>query len=98
MAEICFSATKKAPGISLETLQKELHSAGMPCTVERESADTYWLVFEPHEATIYASTRSEKVVFATLNPGRDDEPDVLETIASLMKSLGFSVDKEGDYA
>jgi hypothetical protein len=98
MSEFCFSATKKAQGISLEILQKELHSAGLSCTVELESADHYWVVFERFEATIYASTRKGKVVFATLHQGRDEEPDMVETIASLMKNLGFLVDKEGDYA
>ena len=88
----------KASAIALPALQQRFTSAGLPCTIEQDSPDTHWLAFEPHEATIYASTKDGLVTLATFNPGLNDEPTVLTTVERVMDEIGFSADEDADYA
>jgi|SRR5262249_44127025 len=98
MSEIYFAPTKKAAPITLVQLQQRFTDAGLPCTIEDDSPETHWIVFEPHESTIYASTTGDRVTLATLNPGFDDDPKVLATIERVMDTIGFSANEDADYA
>ena len=98
MTEIYYAPTKKAQPITLVQLQQRLTAAGLPCTVEADSADTHWLVFEPHESTIYASTTGDHVTLATFEFGANDDTKVGDTIEAVMHAIGFSADEEAEYA
>ncbi|SPE59085.1 hypothetical protein SBV1_30020 [Verrucomicrobia bacterium] len=98
MSELYFAPTKRAHPITLHDLQQRFVSAGLPCTIEEDSPDTHWLVFEPHECTIYASTKDGNVILATFNLGSADEPRVLTTVEQVMDGVGFSADDDADYA
>ena len=98
MTEIYYAPTKQAKPITLVQLQQHLTAVGMPCTVEKESANTHWLVFETHEATIYASTTGEFVTLATFEFSMTDDTKVGDTIELVMNAIDFSADEEADYA
>lgn len=97
MTEIYFAPTKNAQPITLSQLQQRLTAAGLPCTVEEDSAETHWLVFEPLESTIYASTKGDRVTLATFEFGMNDDAKVVQTIEQVMDAIGFSADEDADY-
>ena len=98
MIEIYYAPTKKAPPITLAQLQERFAAAGLPCTIEDDSPDTHWLVFEPQKSTIYASTTGDDVTLATVEIGMGDDTKVGNTIEAVMDAIGFSADEEADYA
>ena len=97
MPEIYFAPTEKAAPITLAQLQERLIAAGLPCTVEADSGETHWLVFEPHESTLYVSTTGDQVTLATLEFGMNDDPGVGCKIEEIMDAIGFSPGEEADY-
>ena len=98
MSEIYFAPTKKAQRVTLQDLQQRLAAAGLPCTIEEDSPETHWIVFDPHESTIYASTTDGHVTLATFNLGPEDEPTILVKVEGVMDGIGFSADEDADYA
>ena len=97
MSEIYFAPTQKAPPITLAQLQERFAVAGLPCTVEGDSAETHWLLFEPHESTLYVSTAGDHVTLATFELGMNDDPGVGTKIEGVMDAIGFSADEDADF-
>ena len=98
MSEIYIAPTRKVQPITPQQLQQRLGAAGLPVTLDEDSPETCWLVFEPHGTTIYASVEDGRVTLATVNVGFDDEPSVMAAIAYVMDEIGFSADEGADYA
>src|SRR4051812_49896496 len=65
-----------APLSTLTEVQQRFAAAGLPCTIlaEEGASDMWRLMFEPQSSsTICASTKDDKLVFATLESLCDDD-------------------------
>ena len=96
MSELYFAPTDKAQPITLQQLQQRLTDAGLLCSVEEETTDMYWIVFDPHESTLCVSIVDDHVTLATLDMVLEDLPSIIETIESVMEDIDFSAGDE-DY-
>ena len=88
--EIYYAPKKEAELVALAEAQQRFIAAGLPCTVEPEAKDMHWLVFEPSESTILASTKGEHLVFATVHASFDEEPRFIEQLDAVLQSMGLS--------
>lgn len=84
--------------MTLAEAQQRFIAAGLPCTVEPEAEDMHWLVLEPSETTILASTKGEHLVFATVYASFDEEPRFIEQLDAVLQSMGFSAAESGESA
>ena len=94
--ESYYAPTKDAPRVTLAEVAEKFAAAGLPCTIEPEAEDTFWLAFEPHESDILASVEDGAFVFGTFHFNGDDPPSVPETVERVMQSLGFSADEDAE--
>ena len=89
------------PLFTLAQIRERFAAAGLPCTIEADdtATDSWWLIFETlSNITIYASTKSEKFVFATVEFPFDDDPAFIEKIDQVFKSVDFYCDDSDGYA
>src|ERR1041384_6100349 len=97
MPEIYFAPTNKAQPITMVQLQERFSAAGLPCSIEEDSPETHWFVFEPHESTLFVSIGGDHVTLATLEFGMNDDPVVGAKIEAVLEAIGFSADEDADY-
>ncbi len=97
MSEMIYVPTRNAAPVMVTELQRQFDAEGLPCTLEEDSPDTCWIVFEPYELTIYASISNGVVTLATVNAGFNDDLRIHSTVERVLSSLGFSADEEADY-
>ncbi len=95
--EIYYAPKAESPAITFADAQQRFAAAGIPCTVEPEGPDMHWLVFEPHETTILASTKGADLVFATVNASPEEEANFLEQVDRVLQSMGFAADDSEQY-
>ena len=92
-----YAPTTKALRLPLAEVAARFAAAGLPCAVEPEAKDMFWLVFDPHESALLASVEGGAFVFGTFHAASVDPPEVGETVEEVMTSLGFSADEDADY-
>ncbi len=97
MSEMFFVPTRNAAPVLLTELKKRFDAEGVPCTLEEDSPETCWFVFEPHELTIYASTSNGQVTLATVNVGLNDDLRIFSAVERVLAAVGFSADEDADY-
>ena len=86
--------------LTLAEVKERFAAAGLPCTIEAEegAADMWWLIFEPlSTTTIFASTKGDKFVFATVEVPFDDDPAMVEQIDRVLESIGFFCSDPDEY-
>jgi hypothetical protein len=96
--EIYYAPRKEAELVTFAEAQQRFITAGLPCTVEPETEDMHWLVFEPRETTILASTKGEHLVFATVHASFHEEPRFIEQLDAVLQNMGFSADESEESA
>src|SRR5687768_2888895 len=95
--ESYYTPTKDAQRLALAQVAEKLADAGLPCRIEPEAENMFWLAFEPHESDILASVEDGVVVFGTFHLNGDDPSSVPETVERVMQSIGFSADEDAEY-
>jgi hypothetical protein len=71
-------------------LLKELSAAGLPCEVEPESEDMFWVLLDHHESTLLASVKDGRFVFATFACSLNDDTTVIDKVDEVMLNAGYS--------
>lgn len=94
MAEIYYAAAVESQKLSLEQLAERFAAAGLPCKIEPEAENMYWLAFESRQSNVLASVEDGKFVFGTFNFCHDDPSSVAEIVDEVLTSVGFSADDE----
>ena len=97
MEEICYAPLSGSKRLSLQEVASLFTKAGLPCTIEPEGENMFWLVFNGSESNILASVESGAFVFGTFNYGPDDPVNVVEKVEEVMQSIGFSSEEGADY-
>ena len=92
-----FVPTRNAAPVPLTELKKRFDAEGVPCTLEEDSPETCWIIFEPNELTIYASTSNGVVTLATVNIGLNDDQAIYSAVERILAAVGFSADEEAEY-
>jgi len=96
-AEIYYAPKEGAAPVGFAEAQQRFSAAGLPCAVEPEGPDMHWLVFEPSETTILASTKGELFIFATVHASFDEDPQFIERLDGVLRSMGFSADETEEF-
>jgi hypothetical protein len=96
-AEIYYAPKEGAAPVAFAEAQQRFSAAGLPCSIEPEAPDMHWLVFEPRETTILASTKDGHFVFATVHASFDEQPRFIEQLDAVLQSMGFSADESEEY-
>lgn len=96
MAELYYASTSQSQRLSLEQLAEKFAAAGLPCKVEPESEDMFWLAFEPRASNILASVTDGAFSFGTFNFYEPDPAWVADVVDKVLTSVGFSADEEFD--
>ena len=91
--EFYYAPTNDAKRLPLAQLADKFAAAGLPCKIEAEGENMFWLGFEPHESNILASVEDGAFVFGTFYIHGDDPPSVPETVERVMQSIGFSAEE-----
>ena len=97
MSETHYAPTKQAQPITVHQPRQRFTAAGLPCSIDEDSADIHWLVFDPHDSTLCVSTTSEYVTVSTLEFGINDDSKAGDEIEVIIDAIRFSTDYEGDY-
>lgn len=96
-AEMYYAPTRRAQRLPLAQVAEKFAAAGLPCGVEPEGDDTFWLAFAGMESNVLASVKDGNFVFGTFNFDGDDPDSVAETVERVMTSIGFSADEDAEY-
>ncbi len=96
--ELHYAPTNEAATISLDELLDELTAAGLPCKVEPESEDMFWILLDGHESTLLASVKDGRFVFATIAYSLNDDTTVMDRLDAVMLKAGYSAGEDSDLA
>lgn len=88
--ELYYAPIDEAATIPLDELMKELTAAGLPCNVEPESEDMFWVLLDGHESMLLASVRDGHIVFATFACSLKDDTTIMDKVDGVMLKAGYS--------
>jgi hypothetical protein len=92
--EVYYAPIIEAATITLDDLLKELTAAGLPCKVEPESAEIFWVVLDDHESTLLASVNGGHLVFGTFEYSLEDDTTVMDKVNEVMLKSGYSAGED----
>jgi len=95
--EMYYAPTKRAQKVSLKELAEKLQATGLPCKIEPEAENMFWLVFDGMASNMLASVEEGVFVFGTFNFAGEDPTTVPETMERTMQAIGFSADEGDEY-
>ena len=96
--ELYYAPINEAATIPLDELLKELTAAGLPCKVEPESEDMFWVLLDGHESTLLASVKDGHFVFATFAGSLKDDTTVMDKLDVVMLKAGYSAGDDSNLA
>lgn len=96
--ELYYAPINETDTILLDELLKELTAAGLPCKVEPDSEEMFWVLLDGHESTLLATVRDGHCVFATFAYSLDDETTIMDNLNAVMLRAGCSAGDESDVA
>jgi hypothetical protein len=96
--ELYYAPINEAAAIPIDELLKELTAAGLPCKVEPESEDMFWVLLDGHESTLLASVRDGLFVFATFAGSLKDDTTVIDKLDVVMLKAGYSAGDDSNLA
>lgn len=96
--ELYYAPINEVATIPLDELLEELTGAGLPCKVEPESEDMFWVLLDGHESTLLASVRDGRFVFATFAYSLNDDTTVMDKLDGVMLKAGYSAGDDGNVA
>jgi hypothetical protein len=96
--ELYYAPINEAATIPFDELLKELTAAGLPCKVELESEDMFWVLLDGHESSLLASVRDGHLVFATFGVSLKDDTTIVDKLDVVMLKAGYSAGDDRDLA
>ena len=94
--ELYYAPVNESATISLDELLKDLSAAGLPCKIETESEDSFWVVLENHESTLLASVNGDQFVFGTFEYSLKDDTEVMDRVHDVMLKAGYSAGEDSE--
>jgi hypothetical protein len=95
--ELYYAPINEAATIPLDELLKSLSEAGLPCRIEAESEETFWIILDGHESTLLATVKDGQFVFGTMAFSLEDDTTVIDRVAEVMLQAGYSAGDDSAY-
>ena len=92
--ELYFAPINESATITLDELLKELSANGLPCKIEPESENTFWVVLDDHESTLFASVNGGQFVFGTFEYSLEDDTELIDRVHEVMFKAGYSAGED----